>query len=181
MRVRPLCAAFILMTLIPALPAWSAQDEKEEPPKLLGQIEAGQLGEEPYAEWYRDGYVDYQPNPAVIEQLQAAVWDGVEITAFFGTWCGDSQREVPRLVKILDLLEFPGDHLTLVAVDHVDEATKKSPGGEEKGMEVVFWDGFTQLKDMRPEAAELRHGLADWQDRSIPDALHGQSWPVLLT
>jgi thiol-disulfide isomerase/thioredoxin len=175
MRARQICAAFILMTLMTALPAWSAQDEKEEPPKLLGQIEAGQLGEEPYAEWYREGYVDYAPNPAVLEQLQAADWDGVEITAFFGTWCGDSQREVPRLVKILDLLEFPGDHLTLVAVDHVDEATKKSPGGEEKGMEVYKVPTIVVSRDGAEVARYVEHAVLSLE-RDLLAILSGEPY-----
>jgi thiol-disulfide isomerase/thioredoxin len=136
MHVRKLFPVLVLMALLPVVPLRSAQDDQKEPPKLLGEIESTQLGEEPYSEWYRDAYVDYAPNPAVLEELRAAEWDGVTITAFFGTWCGDSQREIPRLVKLLDVLEFPEERLTLVAVDHIDEATKQSPGGEEKGMEV---------------------------------------------
>lgn len=159
MHVRKILPALVMMSLLPVLPVQSAQDEEKEPPKLLGQIESTQLGEEPYSDWYRDTYVEYEANPAVLEELQATDWDGVTITAFFGTWCGDSQREIPRLVKLLDVLEFPEERLTLVAVDHVDEATKQSPGGEEKGMEVYKVPTIVVSRDDGEVARYVEHAV----------------------
>ena len=46
---------------------------------------------------------------------------------FFGTWCGDSHREVPRLLKILDAVKYPEQRLTLVAVNR----KKETPDGED--------------------------------------------------
>jgi thiol-disulfide isomerase/thioredoxin len=135
MRAWTTCAVLLLAAILCAPPGWGAPEEKEDP-KLLGQCTAEQLGEEPFSAWFKAGYSDYTPNPEVVKQLRAVDREGVEITVFFGTWCGDSQREVPRLLKLLDELEFPSADRTLVAIDAEPEAYKVSPSGEEKGMEV---------------------------------------------
>ena len=44
-----------------------------------------------------------------------------------GTWCEDSHREVPRLFKILEALNYPEAKLTMIAVNRKKEA----PSGEE--------------------------------------------------
>jgi len=53
-----------------------------------------------------------------------------------GTWCGDSKREVPRFIKVLEAANFPVDNLKIVAVDRRKEQYKKSPTGEEWGLSI---------------------------------------------
>jgi len=43
--------------------------------------------------------------------------EGKIIIIILGTWCSDSRREVPRVVKILDFINFPKDKLFFIAVD----------------------------------------------------------------
>jgi thiol-disulfide isomerase/thioredoxin len=62
----------------------------------------------------------------VIRQANA----GVHILVFLGTWCGDSKREVPRFLKIVDAAGIPADRITLLALDR----KKTSP----EGMEVRY-------------------------------------------
>lgn len=123
---------FFVLTLMIA-PAWG---EIEEPPKLLGVCTTAQLSEEPFAEWYRGAYEAYTPHQETAARLADIGFDDVEVTVFFGTWCGDSQRELPRLVKLLDSVGFPESSRTLVAVDSTDEMEKRSPDGEEMGLEI---------------------------------------------
>jgi thiol-disulfide isomerase/thioredoxin len=157
MRKWNIGACLVLATILCGSPGWSAPQEDEEEPKLLGRCTAQQLGEEPFAEWFKEGYGDYTPNPEVLAGLRAVETEGVEITVFFGTWCGDSQREVPRLVKLLDELKFPADQLTLVAVDGVDEAAKRSPDGEEKGVEVYRVPTVVISRDDQEVARLVEH------------------------
>ena len=60
-------------------------------------------------------YHDYQPSPADIESL-AAVDRPTTLLVMFGTWCHDSAREVPRLLKLLAAADNPQLTLKLLAV-----------------------------------------------------------------
>jgi tetratricopeptide (TPR) repeat protein len=53
-----------------------------------------------------------------------------------GTWCSDSQREVPRLVKTLQVLKFPGEQLSIIGVNRATDRYKQSPNGEEVGKNI---------------------------------------------
>lgn len=110
--------------------------EEPEPPKLLGRCTMQQLNQEPFAEWFRSGYEEYAPRADFLEALRHVGTDDVRVSIFFGTWCGDSRREVPRWLKLFDAMGFPQDRVELVAVDDTDEANKQSPAGEERGFEV---------------------------------------------
>jgi len=49
----------------------------------------------------------------------------VSLLIFFGTWCHDSQREVPRMLKILEAVGVPEDNIQMVPLDF----SKTDPGG----------------------------------------------------
>jgi cyclophilin family peptidyl-prolyl cis-trans isomerase len=63
---------------------------------------------------------DYKPDVTVVEMMKSYVRAGDHIEVLMGTWCDDSQREVPKLIRILDDLksQFGVDvPVTFVAVD----------------------------------------------------------------
>ncbi len=122
-----------ILALLFALPSLA---HDEDPPKLLGQCGRDQLANEPYAEWFDEEYAGYVPNAGVVETLLDTGVANVDFKIFFGTWCGDSRREVPRMWKLLDELEIPAAQRSLIAVDGGGEMHKRSPGGEEKGLEI---------------------------------------------
>jgi len=129
MKHRILLCCAVLVTI----PAWAHDEPTAE---LLGRCTADQLEREPYADWFREGYDGYEPNRAILESLRRLGHEGVELTLFFGTWCGDSRREVPRMLKLLDEIDFSSERLRLIAVDNGEDALKRSPGGEEQGLEI---------------------------------------------
>ncbi len=59
------------------------------------------------------GFRDQLPVPAGSEALAnlQAIEQDVEIVAFFGTWCHDSYREIPRMLYLLE--EAGNAHLSL--------------------------------------------------------------------
>ncbi len=127
-----LVAAVLLVCLMPIAP--SVADET--PPMLLGACDAGDLSQEPYDAWFTPGYEGYVPDPAVLAALRQQNVEGTELTIFFGTWCGDSRREVPRLLQLLDAMGWPEEQRRLVAVDRAESMHKRSPDGEERGLEI---------------------------------------------
>ncbi len=124
-------AALQLVLSFAAVPAGA-----ETPEKLLGSVTETQLEQAPFAEWFTSGYTHYHPDADVVEALRGQALDELEFTVFFGTWCGDSRREVPRLLKLLDTLGVADSAVELIAVDNTDTLHKRSPNGEEEGFEI---------------------------------------------
>lgn len=104
--------------------------------KLLGIVNKDAFTNDSFATWFNPQYVNYQVDKSTIEPLVKKL-KKYEIKVFMGTWCGDSKRETPRFYKILDALNFPKEQLTMVALDYTKENYKKSPGGEEKGLNII--------------------------------------------
>jgi tetratricopeptide (TPR) repeat protein len=102
-------------------------------PQLLGKCSLNDLKEAPYGEWFTKNYDDYHPRPDIVEQLRAVDWKDYTVTIFLGTWCGDSRREAPRLIKTLDAAGFPQSGITVIAISSEDSVYKQSPGREERG------------------------------------------------
>ena len=65
-------------------------------------------------DWDRD-YFEYEPDGETVAALEDGMFD-VDIKIVFGTWCGDSRREVPRLWKILEQIGYPVDDIEMMAV-----------------------------------------------------------------
>ncbi|WP_394747917.1 thioredoxin family protein [Spongiimicrobium salis] len=114
--------------------------------KLLGKINKKGLQQDPFAPWFAANYTGYTVDSAAIMPLKTKL-KKMEILAFMGTWCGDSKREVPRFYKILEVLNFPQNKLNMVAVDYMKPNYKKSPGGEEKGWQIIKVPTFIFLKN----------------------------------
>jgi len=110
------------------------QDERVNE-MLLGHCSRTCLMEPPYREWYLKSYTDYVVDTVTAERLMPLLANKT-IVVFLGTWCGDSRREVPRLIKLLDACKFPESGLKLVMVDYRDGSYKQSPQHEEKGRNI---------------------------------------------
>ncbi|HUW05106.1 MAG TPA: thioredoxin family protein [Williamwhitmania sp.] len=92
---------------------------------LIGDCTPKAFYEAPFSTWYTPAFEGYTINPEILEQLPARLHlPGLTITVVFGTWCDDSQREVPHFLKILQATKFSTDHLTLIAVNK----QKQAPG-----------------------------------------------------
>ncbi len=105
-----------------------------KPDKVLyGIITTDSLKQEPYSKWFNKNYNDFNPNIDVQKQFQLLQQKDISIEVFFGTWCGDSKREVPRFLKLLNTLNFDKTKLKLVAVGDSDSLYKQSPTNEHNG------------------------------------------------
>ncbi|WP_169315736.1 thioredoxin family protein [Haliscomenobacter hydrossis] len=105
-------------------------------PKLLGPVKASDFQQAPYAQWYNPGHQNYTPNPAIEAQLKQQNTASISIKIVFGSWCGDSKRELPRMMKLLNKINFPAQKITLIGVDNADSTYKQSPGREDRGLHV---------------------------------------------
>ncbi|MFD1095137.1 thioredoxin family protein [Salegentibacter chungangensis] len=98
---------------------------------LIGEFEPEELKEEPYAGWFNSVYDDYTPEEKALQTIDENISD-YEITVFMGTWCGDSKRETPKLLKILEETGYDMDKFTIIGVNH----SKSTPGNMEEEFQV---------------------------------------------
>ncbi|UII74846.1 thioredoxin family protein [Flagellimonas sp. HMM57] len=103
---------------------------------MVGKINLEGLESEPYQAWYNVGYDSYTVDKDLVNMFKKPLAKH-EVKLFLGTWCGDSKREVPRIIKILKAAKFPMEQLEIVALDRRKEHYKKSPTGEEKGLDII--------------------------------------------
>jgi hypothetical protein len=101
--------------------------------QLVGKCTRERLEQDPYRGWFAKGYAEYRVDSSVAGLLKDRL-AGKQFTVFMGTWCGDSQREVPRIFKMLDCCGIPSSTVRLIMVSEDDSIYKQSPGHEEKGL-----------------------------------------------
>lgn len=133
---------FACSSSVPASAESKLDHHEKKIQDLVGQIDRQALLEMPYLTWYEKNYSSYTPDESIIENLKNSI-NGVQIKAFMGTWCHDSQRETPRLYKILDNAEFDLKNLSLIALSH----SKTTPEQFEKDQNLQRTPTFIFYKD----------------------------------
>ncbi|MBQ0147735.1 MAG: thioredoxin family protein [Flavobacteriaceae bacterium] len=99
---------------------------------LTGEFDQSVLKEKYYASWYDPEYTSYEVETEKLKDVKSE-FRKYEIEAFVGTWCSDSQRELPRLLKILESVKYPiANKMKLYGVN----SQKKSFYGEEIGKDI---------------------------------------------
>ena len=89
---------------------------------LLGDIQIQNLFTEyPLFKFRYDNY-------EVTDQINLSDLEDISVVIMFGTWCHDSKREVPRMLRILDSAGVGTEQLSLIGVD----INKTEPKGREK-------------------------------------------------
>ena len=69
-----------------------------------------------FGENFLTEYRQYEPDQSVLNSIKDKIYS-YDITMVLGTWCSDSKLQVPRFFKILDLLNYNTQEITIYAVD----------------------------------------------------------------
>ena len=89
---------------------------------LIGDIKVDELfNEYPI---FKSRYENYK----VTQQIDLRESTDLSVIITFGTWCHDSKREVPRMLKILDSAGMKSEQISLIGVD----INKTEPNGREQ-------------------------------------------------
>lgn len=116
---------------------------------VVGEISLEEFKETVHATWFNRYYKAYQPNEKTVEKLSQLINEReIEVEAYFGTWCPDSRRELPRLIKLLDLSGWDTNQIKLVGVNR----SKEIPNASKEEVERI------QLK-MIPTFIILENGI----------------------
>jgi thiol-disulfide isomerase/thioredoxin len=125
----------------------SAQQQTEKQRILYGTCTPDSLVMEPFGKWFNPGYENYHPSPETATALKKQSFNNISIKVFFGTWCGDSKREVPHFLKLLSAISFPGKQVQLIGLGGSDSLIKQSPGHEENGLGIFRVPTFIIYKN----------------------------------
>ncbi|MBZ0200605.1 MAG: hypothetical protein K8H86_12110, partial [Ignavibacteriaceae bacterium] len=105
-----------LFILISALSFAQENNQASTEKILTGICTHEAFNDSAFSWWWNPEYEMYEVDDSSLSSLKDKMND-VSITVIMGTWCSDSQREVPRFYKIIDRLLFAADKIKLIAVD----------------------------------------------------------------
>lgn len=109
---------------------------------LNGPITKEGLQKMPYKIWFNTNYKTYIVDTETLKNIKARNLKGVQIKVFMGTWCHDSNREIPRLMRVCEELGIY-DKLELYGVD----VNKTSRLKQEEGWDVRKTPTIIFLRD----------------------------------
>lgn len=110
---------------------------------LLGEQPRSAFDQLPFKHWFDSIYHAYSANPGLLKNA----WTDEQVDVFMGTWCGDSRREVPRLLKIMDSLGIPPQKVRIICTKSGNPGHKTSPGREEQGLYIFRVPTFIVRKN----------------------------------
>jgi thiol-disulfide isomerase/thioredoxin len=85
---------------------------------LIGETSKEELKSNSNFSWFDDYYKSYEVDSSLLKPIKKLLDDhNYKLEVYFGTWCTDSQREVPSLIKVLDQINFDYNNLKMIAVD----------------------------------------------------------------
>lgn len=118
-------------------------DEKTGKPMLIGLCDRTAFADTSFSWWFGPEYEYYDFDQQVIDSLKQIVTDDIEIKLVLGTWCGDSKREVPHFMRILDEINFDTQRITMLSVGR----DKLIEGFDISNLEIEFVPTFIFYKN----------------------------------
>ena len=119
-------------TEVTETPAVVATEETEEfdliddngDPIIVGIQERATLESAPYKKWFDIGYKEHPLDTVTVNTIKEDL-SKATITVFMGTWCEDSQREVPAFYKVLELAGIDASTLKLITITEGKDAPEE--------------------------------------------------------
>ena len=128
--------------------AEAVEESKEETPILVGIKDRAALEAEPYASlWFHENFELYSVDVETVNSFKESLKEVDHVKLFMGTWCSDSQREVPAFYKIMDTAGFDDEKIQLITVTR----DKDTPEKLEEGLNItnvptfIFYKGNKEI------------------------------------
>ncbi len=117
---------------------------------LAGHASLSMMQAPAYKPWFDESYNNYGVDKASTEQLKPLL-QNKRMEIFLGSWCGDSKREVPHMIKLLQDAGMDTAKLSLIFVNNSLSSYKQSPQHEEQGKFIhhvptfIVYDGKKEM------------------------------------
>ncbi len=83
---------------------------------MIGECKRIMLQEREFGQYFIEEYKNYDPEMPILNKIQHNIFS-YSITIVLGTWCSDSQEQVPRFFKILDKIDYNTNYVRIVCFD----------------------------------------------------------------
>jgi thiol-disulfide isomerase/thioredoxin len=92
--------------------------------------------------WFDEDYKNYVPNQEIINSLKP-LKNEIKVLVIAGSWCGDTQRELPRFFKIMNSIGISNNQIEMFMVDE----NKKTPAFNISVIQITNIPAFIFFKD----------------------------------
>jgi thiol-disulfide isomerase/thioredoxin len=144
--------------------------------QMAGLVSLNHLKAEPYSKWFQKGYLEYFVEDKKAKKLGKYLKD-MDIQVFMGTWCGDSKREIPRLVRVLEVARIDPARVNYICVYSEPERRNISPTMEQKGRNIHHVPTIILFKDGKEVGRVIESPLSSLED-DLLDIVSGEVYPT---
>lgn len=81
---------------------------------ILGSVNKTVLSEN--TNWFEPNFNNYQPDSSTTAELKKHV-SSMQVFVVAGSWCSDTQRELPKFLKIADRIGLKKDQIEIILLD----------------------------------------------------------------
>ena len=130
---------------------------------LNGPITKQGLKKMPYKIWFNTNYKTYIVDTQTLKNIKKKRLKDLKILAFMGTWCHDSNREIPRLLRVVEELGI-ADQLELYGVDvnKKSQLEREKVYGLEKTPTIIFLrDGKEIARILEEPEVSFEHHMVE--------------------
>ena len=94
---------------------------------LWGEVQLDELTSGEYQEWFEKNQKDFTTE---LSKKDGALFEGIQVEIFIGTWCGDTKYLVPKFIKCWEAMGLNKDDLKITALHNDEENYKQGPNNE---------------------------------------------------
>lgn len=120
--------------------------DNQEKAQLVGYTTLDRLKEAPFKEWFNKKHTEYKVDKTILKGLEKKA-KGVSVQLFMATWCRDSQREVPKFIKVMEELKMSENQINITNLYLDAPNYKQSPDRTEEGLNVHRVPTYIFYKD----------------------------------
>lgn len=99
------------------------EESVDETEFLVGETDRRNLQVGDFGQHFLEEYKSYHPDVKDLNEIGNKLFS-YKITIVMATWCHDSQEQLPRFFKIMDILDYNTNYIKIICVD------KEKSGGD---------------------------------------------------
>ncbi len=119
--IKKIGAVFTLLLIVINLFAQTDSLNKRDNSYIVGKCTRIELQKGDFGNYFLEEYRNYDPDMEVLEGIKTKIFN-YNIKIVLGTWCSDSQEQVPGFIKVLDDLNYNTNYLEIICVDKEKKA-----------------------------------------------------------